>query len=73
MADIISSHTCSSEHKSSLVIYGFKDWTGRNEPKANSNSSSDNSLNDLIRESSSSIRTGSELILIGSSIIGQVD
>ena len=61
------------EQRLNLVIYGFKDLTGRNAPNTNSNSSFDSSLKELKRESSSSILRGFEIIWICSSISGQVD
>ena len=60
------------EHKLSLVMNGFKDWTGLNRPKAKINSSLDNSLNDLKIESSSSILTASEVASTRSTV-GQVN
>ena len=64
MSRIISflSPTLVTEQKFSLVIYGFNDRTGVNFPKANSSSSSDNSLNFLRMESPISILTGLVLI-----------
>ena len=56
-----------------LVIYGFKDSTGLNEPNASFNSSSESSLKRSRSESSSSIRTGFDSIGTCFSIIGQLD
>ena len=60
--EFLPSPTWVVEHKLSLVMNGFRDWTGLNGPKAKFNSSLDNSLNDLRIESSNSILTASEVV-----------